>query len=183
MFSSLACVASEKVTHLSRFFIVTPKEVLHFPFISSEKKKWQSSQILHFILRKKLWKQGFFSYIFVHFFTLQHTDFIPFLMLQDRRFYLFFRVTKPVKISTKMTPFLPIIFTFKKTKNQQFLPPVYPLIISYFPSNFPPVLPLWDALKPLLFLPKILTQTIAILMNLSKILPTFAIKVSKILPT
>ena len=56
-----------------------------------------------------------------------------------------------------MTPFLPIIFTFKKTKNQQFLPP--------------------------LRRPKTLTQAIVILMDLSKILPTFVIKLSKILPT
>ena len=117
-----------------------------------------------FLLRKKLWKQGFFSYIFMHFSTLQHTDFVPFLAHHDRRFYPFFRVPKPVKISTKMTPFLPIIFTFKKTKNQQFLPPL-------------------RRSKTLLFPLKTLTQSIVILMDLSKILPTFAIKVSKILPT
>ena len=66
-----------------------------------------------------------------------------------------------------MTPFLPIIFTFKKTKNQQFLPPL-------------------RRSKTLLFLPTTLTQNIVILVDLSKILPIFAIfaiKVSKILPT
>lgn len=136
MFSSLACVASEKVTRLSRFFIETPKEVLHFPFITSEKT---SDKVhIHFIYTpKEALETGLFSYIFVHFFTLQHTDFVPFLMLQDRRFYSFFRVPKPVKICTKMTPFLPIIFTFKKTKNQQFLPSDYLLFSFYFPSILP----------------------------------------------
>lgn len=119
MFSSLACVASEKVTHLSRFFIVTPKEVLHFPFISSKKKKGQSSHSLHFILQKKLWKQGFFLYIFVHFSTLQHTDFIPFLMLHGRRFYSFFRAQRSNKKTIKTSknlykndPFFYLFFTY-----------------------------------------------------------------------
>ena len=129
MFSSLACVASEKVTRLSRFFIVTPKEVLHFPFISSKKKQVTKFANTSFYTPKEALETGLFSYIFVHFSTLQHTDFIPFLMLHDRRFYSFFRAQRSNKKTIKTSknlykndPFLPIIFTFKKTKNQQVLP-------------------------------------------------------------
>ena len=125
MFSSLACVASEKVTRLSRFFIVTPKEVLHFPFITSEKKQVTKFTFTLFILRKKLWKQGFFSYIFAHFSTLQHTDFIPFLMLHDRWFYSFFRAQRSNKKTIKTSKNL--------YKNDPLNPTKTPVIFPYNP--------------------------------------------------
>ena len=78
-----------------------------------------------------------------------------------------------------MTPFYLLFSPSRRPKINKF----YPLILSYFSSIYPPILPLWDALKPLLFLPKTLTQNIVILVDLSKILPTFINKVSKILPT
>lgn len=121
LFSSLACVASEKVTRLSRFFIVTPKEVLHFPFITSEETSDKVHN--HFIFTpKEALETGLFSYIFMHFFTLQHTDFVPFLMLQDRRFYPFFRVPKPVKICTKMTLFYLLFSPSRRPKFNNFYP-------------------------------------------------------------
>ena len=70
LFSSLACVASEKVTRLSRFFIETPKEVLHFPFITSEET---SDKVhIHFIFTpKEALETGLFSYIFSYRKTIQ----------------------------------------------------------------------------------------------------------------
>lgn len=125
MFSSLACVASEKVTRLSRFFIVTPKEVLHFPFISSEKNKWQSSHSLYLYSERSSGNRAFFLYIFVHFSTLQHTDFIPFLMLHDRRFYSFFRAQRSNKKTIKTSKNL--------YKNDPINPTKTPVIFLYNP--------------------------------------------------
>ena len=63
LFSSLACVASEKVTRLSRFFIETPKEVLHFPFVTSEETSDNFHKYFIFTPKEAL-ETGLFSYIF-----------------------------------------------------------------------------------------------------------------------
>lgn len=138
MFSSLACVASEKVTRLSRFFIVTPKEVLHFPFISSEKKEGTKSTFTSFYTPKEALETGLFfihfvyiyPYIFVHFSTLQHTDFIPFLMLHDRRFYSFFRAQRSNKKTIKTSqnlykndPFFAYYFHPQEDQNPSYFTP------------------------------------------------------------
>ena len=163
MFSSLACVASEKVTHLSRFFIVTPKEVLHFPFITSKKKQVTKFTFTLFILRKKLWKQGFFLYIFVHFSTLQHTDFIPFLMLHDRWFYSFFRAQRSNKKTIKTSknlykndPFFTYYFHLQEDQKSTSFTPWLSLI---FPLIFLLFYPFWDVLKRLYFHPLIYLWT------------------------
>ena len=156
MFSSLACVASEKVTRLSRFFIETPKEVLHFPFVTSEETSDNFHKYFIFTPKEAL-ETGLFFIHFCTFSTLQHTDFIPFLMFRDRWFYSFFRAQRSNKKTIKTSknlykndPFLPIIFTLKKTKNQQVLPSDSPLI---FPLIFLLFYPFWDVLKRLYFHP------------------------------
>ena len=152
MFSSLACVASEKVTRLSRFFIETPKEVLHFPFITSEENKWQSPHSLYFYSERSSGNRAFFIH-FCTFSTLQHTDFIPFLMLHDRRFYSFFRAQRSNKKTIKTSknlykndPFFTYYFHPQEDQKST-------SFTLWFSLIFPLFYPFWDVLKRLYFHP------------------------------
>ena len=121
-------------------------------------KNWNASHSISL-----LWKQGFFLYIFVHFSTLQHTDFIPFLMLHDRWFYSFFRAQRSNKKTIKTSknlykndPFFTYYFHLQEDQKSTSFTPWLSLI---FPLIFLLFYPFWDVLKRLYFHPLIYLWT------------------------